>query len=230
MKNIIVILLLFIPFSAEPFSFRFNLFQNPVVTSGGIKVVTSQYTTHIFKSGSSFVTNKNLNNVEFIVVGGGGGGSGYVGGGGGGGGVIYQSGQNISSGTYPIVIGAGGAYRNIGGITTFKGYTAKGGGYGARGGNRGGNLTGSSGSSGGGGASSAGNNAGGSGTQGNNGGNSNNFSGVFGSGGGGAVEVLDRRYKLRSRNWWSRNSKSYRWIILWRWRWWFCLRSYRRCR
>jgi len=62
-----------------------------------------------------------------LIAGGGAGGPSAGGGGGGAGGHIYLTGQTITAGSYNIVIGAGGD-NDIGGNSTFSGYTALGGG------------------------------------------------------------------------------------------------------
>jgi len=116
------------------------------------------YRAHIFTSTGPFsvsaVTGPGL--VEYLVVGGGGGGGGFRGGGGGGGGVNSNlSGfpgsyagtpYPVSSGTYPVVIGAGGANApeapgvqgssttfNAPGVNSGTPITGSGGGYGAGG-------------------------------------------------------------------------------------------------
>ena len=94
--------------------------------------------------------------VEYLMVAGGGGG-GYGGGGGGGAGGLLSGSTGLSSGNYPIFVGAGGAGGTgiqytagsaSGSNTTFNGLTAIGGGGGSRGG-IGGAFAGSGGSGGG---------------------------------------------------------------------------------
>ncbi len=122
---------------------------------------------------------------EVLVVAGGGAGGYRHGGGGGAGGVLYQNGFNISSGSYPVVIGAGGTGNSVsGGNSTFSTLTAIGGGGGGNDG-----QIGKNGGSGGGGSNGT---LGGNGTsgQGNKGGNQNNGNGCCfgnGAGGGGAA-------------------------------------------
>jgi len=121
---------------------------------------------------------------EVLVVAGGGAGGFRHGGGGGAGGVLYQNAFNIASGSYPIVVGAGGVGSSVSGSnSTFSTLTAIGGGGGGNDG-----LVGKNGGSGGGGANGS---FGGNGTtgQGNKGGNQNNGNGCCfanGAGGGGA--------------------------------------------
>ena len=68
---------------------------------------------HTFTSDGDFVVASGNGTVEVLIVGGGGGGSDYngpgnAGGGGGAGGLVHHAALAISSGTYPIVVGAGG--------------------------------------------------------------------------------------------------------------------------
>ncbi len=68
------------------------------------------YKYHTFStSGSLVVTGTKL--VDILVVAGGGGGGGYYGAGGGGGGVAQAINYPLTSGTYPIIVGGGGAGR-----------------------------------------------------------------------------------------------------------------------
>jgi hypothetical protein len=126
-----------------------------VHATGGLITIDGDYVVHTFKQSGSFVSN-GTNACAYLMVGGGGGGGGDHSGGGGGGQVIIGS-ASLSSGTYPIVIGAGGSpggprngvYATNGGNTTFNGLTAFGGG----GGGQYSDQSGSGGASGGGGAS-----------------------------------------------------------------------------
>ena len=113
--------------------------------------------------------------VKALVVGGGGGGGVSYGGGGGAGGYQYDASHTITTGSYSITVGAGGAAQSNGGNSSFDTITATGGG-------KGGDIVqnGSNGGSGGGGGLVA---NGGTGSQGNNGGNGGNNGG---GGGGGA--------------------------------------------
>lgn len=162
--------------------------------TGGTITTSGGYRYHTFTSSSSFVIPSGFSATadHLIVAGGGAGGGGQSAGGGGAGGAIDGS-TTISSGTYPIVVGAGGAggvdnygyNSNNGSNSTFAGKTAIGGG----GSNSDGN--GLSGGSGGGGGARLAQFAGGSGTtgQGNRGGNGdyNNDNPRCGGGGGGAT-------------------------------------------
>jgi len=72
-------------------------------------------------------------NVDYLIVGGGGGGGGalYGSGGGGGGGVRKFTGVTLTSGTYAVVVGNGGAVATNGSDSSFNGVTSIGGGHGA---------------------------------------------------------------------------------------------------
>jgi len=72
-------------------------------TSGGVN-----YRVHSFLSNANFVA-ANSGTVDMLLVGGGGGGGNYLGGGGGGGAVLHVQNRTISSGTYAVVRGNGGA-------------------------------------------------------------------------------------------------------------------------
>ena len=176
-----------------------NLPTSGVVASGGTETTILDggryYKVHTFTS-SDTLTVSSGGEVEYLVVAGGaGGGSAAVyneaAGGGGAGGYIDSSGT-VLSGSYPVVIGAGGASASgyaAGGAgvdSTFNSNVAVGGGAGRVGGN------GGSGGSGGGAGGDSSSRTGGSGTagQGNNGGNSQgSFYGGGGGGGAGAVGV-----------------------------------------
>lgn len=90
------------------------------------------YRAHTFTSAGNFVVTRAAPTalVEFLLVAGGGGGSTLSGGGGGGGGVLQGNFRNIALGSYPVVIGAGGAIATNGANSTFYGNTAIGGGAG----------------------------------------------------------------------------------------------------
>ena len=124
----------------------------PVSATGGTILPNAYsdgrfYKVHAFTTtgNSSFVVENAppSSEVEYLIVGGGGGGGMDMGGGGGGGGVL-QGTMAVSAGTYPIVVGAGGASsgqpynaRNAnsrgsaGGSSSAFGVTALGGGGGA---------------------------------------------------------------------------------------------------
>jgi len=114
--------------------------ETPVATGGTIYTDTVSgvnYKYHAFTASGDFVvTDPNDALFHYIMVAGGGsGGGGFASnnaesGGGGGGGVIFGSGT-LAAGTYPVVIGAGGASSGYhGSDTTFNGETASGGGPG----------------------------------------------------------------------------------------------------
>lgn len=134
-------------------------------------------------------------NVEVLVVAGGGGGGSRHGGGGGGGGFITAPALELVTGSYPVVVGAGGTgtasgaipvqdTATSGGNSSLLGLVAVGGGAGR------GSVSGVSGGSGGGGGAISGN-VGGSGTsgQGNTGGAGIFSTQFMGGGGGGAGGV-----------------------------------------
>jgi len=151
--------------------------------------------------GSLTVVNRNLVDVEYLVVGGGGGG-GANGGGGGAGGLLTNVGGTqltLTNNFFAVSVGSGGsggpitgdAWGSNGGMSSFGSISVSGGGGGG-----GGNQTsvttfsnGRSGGSGGGGAAWFTNGTGGSGVsgQGNNGGVANNNISPFMSGGGGGA-------------------------------------------
>lgn len=163
----------------------------PTVTGGGsIGTFTSGATTYNyakFTSNGTLVVNKDMSNVDILIIagGGGGGGTGNNGGGGGGaGGLVYASSQSLTAGTYSAVIGVGGAVGQNGSNSTFTGQTA------AVGGGAGGDYQGSgaTGGSGGGGGRDSGTSSGGAATasQGNAGGAGGGTSCASAGGGGGA--------------------------------------------
>ena len=148
---------------------------------------TTASTGELYDATGDYYSPISTGTVEYLVVGGGGGGaSSYGGAGGGAGGYQAGSGHEITTKTYTITVGAGGAAETVGSNSVFDTITANGGG-------RGGSITsvnGGNGGSGGGGAShptSAG--TGGTGSQGNNGGSGNVGAWYGGSGGGGASAV-----------------------------------------
>lgn len=168
-----------------------------IVASGGSMTEDGDYNYHVFTSSGNLVVSSVGNQdptVEYLVVAGGGGGGGF--GGGGAGGYRTASGFSISAGTYPIVVGAGGAVSGSiltqgsdGSDSSFSTITSVGGGGGGCIDNTNGN--GRDGGSGGGGGNffSAPYNAkpGGLGTvgQGNNGGDGLSNAAADGNGGGG---------------------------------------------
>lgn len=91
-----------------------------LVATGGTRVEIGGYVYHQFDASGDFVVASGSSFVEILVVaGGGGGGSAQdrTGGGGGAGGVRYITGIPLTPGTYPIIVGAGGA----GGTPTVQG-------------------------------------------------------------------------------------------------------------
>ena len=88
------------------------------VVSGG--TIDGDYKDHVFNSSSDgpFVvtTAGDTPEVEYLVIAGGGGGGGSISGGGGGaGGYLTATGFSVTTSSYPITVGAGGAARCAGG-------------------------------------------------------------------------------------------------------------------
>lgn len=83
-------------------------------TTGGIVVEYPTYRLHAFFGSGTFYTDSNVT-ADIAVVGGGAGGGGLYGdqdtgkGGGGAGGVVYKTGHSLTTGSYTIVVGAGGS-------------------------------------------------------------------------------------------------------------------------
>ena len=109
--------------------------------SGGTTVISGDYTYHVYTSDSTFVVSGSPADIEAIVIGGGGAARGDWPGGGGAGGVAHAENWPITPGTYPVVIGDGGAASpissgdgadNKGEDTTFDGITGLGGGAGTQ--------------------------------------------------------------------------------------------------
>jgi hypothetical protein len=176
----------------EQMSNRFSVTGGTITTSGS-------YTIHTFTSSGTLVVTGD-GTVDYLTVAGGGGGgkddySGNRGGGGGGaGGYRTASSFNVSSQSYTITVGAGGAPGNAsnetgtnGGDSVFSTVTSTGGGGGG-GHSASANEQGSAGGSGGGGSNGQ---AGGAGTagQGNTGGTGGPDAPYMGAGGGGASAV-----------------------------------------
>jgi len=149
------------PIPSHPFKQFPPTTQVELTATGGAIVVTRDYTTyHVFTSSSNFVV-VGSGRVNYLFVGGGGGGGDRHGGGGGAGGVVTGS-FSVTTGTYAVTVGLGGAGGNYeannssprgagikGGDTTISGVNTGLGGGG--GGTYDGNPSGSVGSGGGGG-------------------------------------------------------------------------------
>jgi hypothetical protein len=83
--------------------------QGVIEASGGYEYLPGDgYKYHKFTSNDNFVVSVG-GNVDILVIAGGGSGGNYYGAGGGGGGVAHGLNVPLSAGTYPAVIGAGGA-------------------------------------------------------------------------------------------------------------------------
>ena len=125
---------------------RFGSAAN-IVASGGVETSISGYRIHTFNKNGTFTLSSAPGGATFdvlMVAGGGGGGTGNGNNSahpaGGAGGLIYRTGQSLTAGTYPVVVGAGGAgapgnpssgtFGGTGVNTTFNGLTALGGGGG----------------------------------------------------------------------------------------------------
>jgi hypothetical protein len=181
--------------------------ESNVEAYGGETYDWGNYRIHRFTGSGSFRVAAAPTGTTFdvLMVGGGGGGGSATSncsqGGGGAGGLIYRAGQTISAGSYPVVIGAGGAAMATGtitktangGDTTFLGLTALGGGQGGGGGGSDGGR-GNAGGSGGGGTqpysgpvAAATQPTSGSGGFGNAGGGASNSGPEWGGGGGGGA-------------------------------------------
>lgn len=100
--------------------------------TGGNQYQIGEYIYHVYTSPGNFnVQNTNTTIENFIISGGGGGASGSGGNGGGGaGGYILTSAQTLNPGTYPVVVGSGGASDTKGQSSSFNSISAEGGGAG----------------------------------------------------------------------------------------------------
>ena len=157
-----------------------------IEATGGSTSTDGDYKVHQFTSSGTFEITSGSGDVEYLVIGGGGGTSTTNGGGGGAGAFRTDTKEDMGVGEYTVTIGAGsdgtteaGFPPDNGGDSVFDDITAKGGGYGGRGGQNGGSSTGGSG--GGSGNSATG---GSSGAYGNDGGSDSG--GERGGGGGGS--------------------------------------------
>jgi hypothetical protein len=86
-------------------------FLTQITATGGTTFTPGDgYVYHVFTGSANFEITSGTDNVEaFIVAGGGGGGAGRAAGGGGAGGMRVISGIQRGPGTYPVVVGGGGA-------------------------------------------------------------------------------------------------------------------------
>jgi hypothetical protein len=155
--------------------------------TGGTITTVGNDNVHTFTSSGTFTAPVDLTARVLVVAGGGGGGY-DRGGGGGAGGMIENTSLSISSGSYSVSVGAGGAQQVNGQNSSFGTYIT------TQGGGAGGSYpstNASSGGSGGGGASVTGYTTGANGTagQGNAGGSGNGGSPYPAGGGGGAGSV-----------------------------------------
>ena len=175
--------------------------------SGGTITESGGYRIHTFTSSGNFVNTLSNLSVQYLVIAGGGGGGVANGGGGGGGAGGYrlntgemsgrrsssEAAMTINTGTFPVVVGAGGAGNVHGGTagsrgtagtnSSFNSIVSNGGGYG------GGDASRPGGAGGSGGAAARNNTTRGSGTAGQ-GGDGGRAGVNAGGGGGGAGELL----------------------------------------
>ena len=96
----------------DAYNVNFNL-DTGLQATGGTITESGGFRYHAFTTvgNSSFVVTGGEGTVEVLVVAGGGGGGGSYGGGGGGGagGLVYHSAKAVTSGTYTVTVGDGGA-------------------------------------------------------------------------------------------------------------------------
>lgn len=76
--------------------------------TGGTITTDGDYKVHTFTSNANFVVVTGSGNVQYLIVGGGGGGGDGIAGGGGAGDVLTGT-DSLSTGTFAVVVGAGGA-------------------------------------------------------------------------------------------------------------------------
>ena len=83
--------------------------NSPISASGGTKITSGSNIYHVFLSNQNFEVTDGRNDIELLVVGGGGGTAYNYAGGGGGGGVAHGPSVLVTPGTYPVIVGDGGA-------------------------------------------------------------------------------------------------------------------------
>ena len=171
--------------------------QPYTMSAGGTITTDGDYKVHTFNTSATFTVNDGAisGGYEYLVIAGGGAGGSYGNpGGGGAGGYLTGTLSSLSSASYSITVGAGGASVNYGGYNSglspgtnsiFSSVTANGGGGGSSG-----NVAGQNGGSGGGGNGGY-KTAGGTGSQGSNGGAG--ASGSYGGGGGGGSSTAGQQ-------------------------------------
>ena len=170
-----------------------------ITATGGTITTDGEATIHTFTSSGTFTVTAGSGDVGVLIVGGGGAGGkigpdANAGGGGGAGQVRIIDAQAVGVGSYTVVVGAGGISTlfvadatHDGGVSSFDGVTAIGGGGGAGVAAYPGGNTGRNGASGGGGCGSF---AGGTGTAGFNGGSGIQTSPNYPGGGGGGAGAV----------------------------------------
>lgn len=91
-----------------------KVLSEPFLAEGGTKTISGSNVTHTFTSSGSFVVSGQKTVDVTVLGGGGGGGSGFqawaTGGGGGG---FARGTFNLESGTFPVVVGAGGSGQTL---------------------------------------------------------------------------------------------------------------------
>lgn len=113
----------------------------PITATGGTITTDGNYKVHTFLTSDNFEVLSGSGDIEYLLVAGGGAGGWGLGGGGGAGELVTDI-ENITVGTYPVIIGAGGAgvfhgSGSNGSNSTFNGHTAIGGGGGGTANNNG---------------------------------------------------------------------------------------------
>lgn len=105
-----------------------------ISASGGTTVDSGNYRYHTFSSSGTFTVSAAPSGkfIDFIIVAGGGGADASAAptAAGGAGGVVEKLAQSISTGSFSVTVGTGGAARSSGNNSLFKGETAIGGGRG----------------------------------------------------------------------------------------------------
>ena len=96
----------------------------PFEATGGTKIPSGSNIYHVFTTNQNFEVTSGTNNIELLVVGGGGGTAESYAGGGGGGGVAYGPSVPVSTGTYAVTVGAGGAWTSSKGDASSPGGTS----------------------------------------------------------------------------------------------------------
>ena len=91
-------------------------FEIKIVATGGTKSFANGFTYHAFTGPGTFSVTKGEGNIRLLLIGGGGGGGTEQGSGGGAAACIYRETVAVTSQSYPVSIGAGGAAGSPGGL------------------------------------------------------------------------------------------------------------------